>query len=711
MRRVTFIEMLEPFGLLPLALPLLALSSHRLAHGLLRGHSRLDRLAGAGVVAMGLVHGLVGTLGTFGVLTTNTLLAALLVVTAVALLSTRDLPVTGWWRVVRRHPLAVGLALVPVGLAVVAARLLPVWQWDSIGYHLPFVHFVIQAKGFAGVPPDLHYISTYPHDIELGMIALRLLLPDDRLVDLAQVPYGLVGAVLTAAIARKLQPVGRPLASRVQGAPARQDRQYAVLAGALWLSVPCVFLQLPTNYVDVGTAAALLGAVYFVVFPAVSWRTLLLGGVSLGLFLGSKPSAPLATVVLAAVATFRWWRAFAAVRAADAGRARLGVGEAGADVDDGHPRASVGERAPELRPPSDASSLTTGTGVPAGARHRDAADVVGRSSAGRRLLSKWRRWLEASPTAGAGTARGLAVGAVLFGSAVLVFGAEMYLVMLARHGNPVWPVAVKLGPWTLPGTHAVDELLAAGAALPSVQGSLLERLTVSWFAVTTPPVFDMKLGGLGLPFLVALPFAVAGLVRRRSLLLVVVLLATLASPNPSFGRYVLAFAALVVALALAELEHLAAPRWAMRLGATALVAVQLWWSAPGLTGDGPDLATLWSLTDEQRRVAVGPHGAPTDYPRVWDAVNRGESVAFDEGFEFPGLLWSPTLEYPVRSVPTPKSPDELERWAEAKRVRVLAVSTARAKTLDPGAWRKLFDCRSSPCAVYLRQGPAVSARP
>ncbi|MDX2014117.1 MAG: hypothetical protein SFW67_28220 [Myxococcaceae bacterium] len=668
------LDALEPFGLLPLAVPLLLLSSHRLAHGLLSGHSRLDRLAGCGVVAMGLVHALVGTLGTFGFLTTNALLAALLVVTVVALLLTRDIPVTGWWRIVRRHPLAVGLALAPLVLAGVAARLVPVWQWDSIGYHLPFVHFVIQAKGFAGVPPDLHYISTYPHDIELGMIALRLMLPDDRLVDLAQVPYGLVGAVLTAAIARKLQPVGRTLPAQDEGAPARQDRQYALLAGALWLVVPCVFLQLPTNYVDVGTAAALLGAVYFIIFPTPSWRTLLLGGVSLGVFLGSKPSAPLATVMLGAVAMWRWWAALNAARAAAgvhtgrSARPRPAVG-----LDDG----GAARRRPRLR----------------------------------HLWAAFSRWRSPSPGSGASATRGLAIGAVLFVAAVLVFGAEMYLVMLARHGNPVWPVAVKLGPWTLPGTHAVDELLAAGAALPSVQGSLLERLTVSWIAVTTPPVFDMKLGGLGLPFLVALPFAVVGLVRRRSVLLGVVLLATLASPNPSFGRYVLAFAALVVALALAELEHLAAPRWAMGLGAATLVAVQLWWSAPGLTGDGPDLATLWSLTDEQRRVAVGPHGPPTDYPRVWDAVNRGETVAFDEGFEFPGLLWSPTLQYVVRSVPALSDSPALEPWAEEQRVRVLAVSAERAKTLDPSAWRKLFDCKSTPCAVYLRQGPAVSARP
>jgi hypothetical protein len=145
--------------------------------------------------------------------------------------------------------------------------------------------------------------------------------------------------------------------------------------------------------------------------------------------------------------------------------------------------------------------------------------------------------------------------------------------------------------------------------------------------------------------------------------------------------------------------------------AAGVMAVQLSWSLPGLTGDGPPLSTLWALSDEQRRVAVGPHGRPTDYPRVWDAVSRGEAAAFDEGFEFPGLLWSPTLEYPVFSVPKDVNAERLERWVVEKRVRVLAVSPPRASLLSPDFWRKLFDCRSSPCAVYLREGPALSARP
>lgn len=586
---------LEPFGLLPIAFPLLVLCAVRAARLVLPHGSRTDRLAASAVLAMGLVHVNVGLLGTLGVLTANALLLLLGLEAVLLVGATFRLAGDGW-----RHDWsglwpALTLVLVVSAVAVTAARLLPVWQWDSLGYHLPFVNFVIQSHGFAEVPPDVRYISTYPHDIELGMIALRLMLPDDRLVDLAQLPYGLAGAALTAAIARRL------------GASVRN----ASLAGALWLTLPCVFLQLPTNYVDVGTAAALLGALYFLVLEQqVRLPSLLLGAVSLGLFLGGKPSAPLAAT---AIALF----------------------------------------------------------------------VIVRGVRSRQLL----------PLAA-------------FLLVTLVFGAEMYLVMLARHGNPVWPVALNLGPVTLPGELAVDQLLAAGAALPSAPGTKLERLLVSWLAVGTPPAFDMKLGGLGLPFLLALPVAIVGLVRRRSPLLVFALLVAGLSPDPSLGRYVLSLGALVLALALSELSALRFSRLTTA-AALAIASVSLVWSWPGLTGDGPSLATYWSLTDDQRRVAVGPHGRPTDYPPLWDVVDRGESIAFDEDFEFPGLLWSPELHYPVHAVPS--ATVDFDEWLDERRVRVLAVGPRHRAQLG-SRWRRAFDCRSADCSVFVRTREAMSAR-
>jgi hypothetical protein len=586
------VDELFAWGLLPIAVPLLVLCAHRLAWWVFRQGTRAEQVAAAAVFGMALVHASVGLVAQLGVLSWASLLALFSVGTIALLWATRALRPESLLKMAGRDALPAVLLLTGTLLAaIVTARLLPVWQWDAFGYHLPFVNFVVQQGGFAQVPEDLRYISTYPHNIELGMIWLRAMLPDDRLIDLAQVPYGLAGALITSAIARQLGAT-RPLAA---------------LAGAAWLTVPAVFLQLPTNYVDVGTAAALLGALYFLVLTPVSEHGLITGGLALGLFLGSKPSAPLAAVFLGAIALVR------AVRA--------------------------------------------------------------------------------------GELRGLFVAAL----ATLVFGAEMYLVMWVRHGNPVWPIALHLGPLTLPGENSVDELLAAGSALPRASGGLVERLSVSWLAIGTNPVFDMRLGGLGVLFLVALPLALFGVIRRRAAPLALAVVATLLSPDPSVPRYVLALPALVLAIALSEFGLRA--RHLVTMAVLALVAVQLHHAWPGLVGDGPSWQSFLALSDEERRIAVGPQGRPTDYPPAWAQVAKGESVAFDGDFEFPGLLWSPDLRYPVFAVPRRRTAEEFSRWLAEHRVRLVAVGENNQAPLErePEKWQRLFDCRSAPCAVYLRR--------
>ncbi len=589
-----WLEELRAWGLLPIAVPLLVLCAQRLAWLVFPQGDRPTRVVATALFGMGLVHVSVGVLSRLGVLSQATLLASLVVAAAGLVVATRAAPGDGLLRLAWSDARP-GLLLFVVTLAaaVVTARLLPVWQWDAYGYHLPFVNFVLQHRGFAEVPLDLRYITTYPHNIELGMIWLRAMLPDDRLVDLAQVPYGAAGALITAALARRLG----------------SGRSLSLLAGAAWLTVPAVFLQLPTNYVDVGTGAALLGALFFLVLSPVTTRSFIVGGLALGLFLGSKPSAPLAVVFLGAVAAVR------------------------------------GLKAGQLWPVFLAAVLT------------------------------------------------------------LVFGAEMYAVMWVRHGNPVWPVAVHLGPLLLPGESSIDELLGAGSALPHATGGLFERLSVSWLAIDTSPAFDMKLGGLGLLFLVALPLALFGLVRRRAWPLGLAVLATLLSPDPSIARYVLAFPALVLAIAAAELGARVWTRHAVTLAVVALAAFQVRHAWPGLVGDGPSWESFFALSDDERRVAMGPQGPPTDYPPAWGLVAAGESVAFDADFEFPGLLWSPDLRYPVYALPKRANASEFTAFLERHQVRLVAVGERYQPLMDRDAahWERLFECRSSPCAVYVRR--------
>lgn len=604
------LDELQAWGWLPIAFPLLVFCAHRAALVLFPDALRAEQLAAAVVLAMGWVHASVGVLGELGLLSRSALLGALFLLTPILLATTRGPQRLGASALlaVRAAPLAVLAIGAMLAAAIFTARVLPVWHWDSHGYHLPFVNFVLQSGGFADVPADLTYITTYPHNIELGMIWLRAMLPDDRLVDLAQVPYGVAGALLTMAVTRTALESANELSPHTR-------RALSLLAGAAWLSVPVVFLQLPTNYVDVGTAAMLLGALFFLVLTPVSTRSLVLGGLALGLFLGSKPSAPFATVAVLLIASVRAWRA-----------GRMGA---------------------------------------------------------------------------------LAVAVV----ATLVFGAQQYVVMFVRHGNPVWPVEVHVGPVTLPGTHHVDDLLAAGAALPSASGGLVEKLSMSWLALDAAPGFDMKLGGFGALPLLLLPLMLLALVRRRDVAFGLALGAALLSPDPSMSRYVLAFPALVFALGFSELAR--APRFVVTL-ATGLVLAVMGWHVtrafPALTGEGPPLAGYLSMRDEERRVAVGPHGQPTDYPQVWHRVQRGEAAAFDLDFEFPGLLWAPDLHYPVYALRPRSTLEELSDFLTTHRVRVVAVGPHHAELLErTGAWERLFECRSAQCAVYGAR-PTVSKR-
>jgi hypothetical protein len=174
--------------------------------------------------------------------------------------------------------LVAGTALV---IAAAAAYLLPVWQGDALGYHLPYVNFALQDGTLADVPAGVAYLSTYPKDVENTFIAWRAMLPDDSLVDLAQLPFGLLGALAITVIAQR------------QG--ARTDA--ALAAGAAWLTLPAVFLQLPTNYVDVASASLALSTIAFLLRPADRTQ-LMFAALALGLFLGSKPTAPIAALLL-----------------------------------------------------------------------------------------------------------------------------------------------------------------------------------------------------------------------------------------------------------------------------------------------------------------------------------------------------------------------------------------------------------------------------
>ena len=483
-------------------------------------------------------------------------------------------------------------------LALLAAYWLPVWQWDSLGYHLPFVNFVLQGGGFAELPRDVPYLSTYPRNVELLFTALRATLPDDRLVDCAQIPFGIIGALSTAGIARVLG------AGRID----------ALCAGCLWLLLPAVFLQLPTNYIDVATASFFLLAVFFLI-TATNRRTLLCAGLAIGLFLGSKPSAPPAALLLALALLFR-----------ARGARQLGVGF-------------------------------------------------------------------------------LAVG--LAGA----LGLEAYVTELVRHGNPVWPATVAIGPFTLPGTISMKELLSSGAGAQKVVGSLPARVWGSWSSLDAMPLFDMRKGGLGVAFWASLPLAVYWACRRPRVWPLLFLPIALVTPDPAVVRYVLPFPALLYALAFAALAPLSEARGplisrAVRVVAAGLGIQALVYAAPGLHGEGPPLLEYAGLSWPERAVAVGANGSPRDFVAARERLLAGEVAVYDRALWLPYLMWRSDLQNRVVRIPDQSSSEELRRILSAPRVRLVAAGTDQP-TLPivremPNRFESLFECKE-PCVVFWKR--------
>jgi hypothetical protein len=592
-----------PWGFLPIAAACATFLAVRLGALVFPAGRGADRAVAGAVLVVALAISTVRLLGMAHELTGPALLGSWVVVSLLFAVFTRPRPgVVSMGELANRAtaPL-LAAALAAVAVATLAAFWLPVWQWDALGYHLPYVNFALIARSFDGVPDDMPYVSTYPHNIELLMIALRAMLPDDRLVDLAQIPAAILGAVAVAGIARRYGAARAP----------------SLAGGAAWVVVPAVFLQMPTDYVDVASAALLLSAIYFVLSvpdapPSMARRSLVLGGLSLAMYLGSKPNAPLSAAV---VATLLLW---------------------------------VGLRAHEL-------------------------------------------------------------GAVLIGLLLVALGAETFIFNALRYGNPVWPVEVHLGPIFLHGTTSMRHLLDSGAAAPRLHGSLLSRTIRSWTALTSPPVFDMRIGGFGALVLAAAPAALVTLIRRKDAVALGALVAAGIAPDPAVARYVLALPGLLLAFAVPCC--VAVPvRWRPWLGAVAgcLGMTQIVYAWPGLTGEGPPLGAYALMSDAERARAVGADGPPTPFMEARTRVGAGETFAFDQSLELPYLAWESDLRYRAVWIPvTLQTSREVGDFLESEHVRVVAVDddspTGQWLAQNNERFLKLFHCKSAPCSVFARR--------
>jgi hypothetical protein len=224
----------------------------------------------------------------------------------------------------------------------------------------------------------------------------------------------------------------------------------------------------------------------------------------------------------------------------------------------------------------------------------------------------------------------------------------------------------------------------------------------------------MRVGGFGPLVLAAVPFALGWIARQKSPALWVVVVASLASPDPAVARYVLAFPALVLAAAAPSLVTLAAGGKRSRLvlgAAVALVgASELAYAAPGLAGEGPPLLAYAGLSDAERALAVGADGPPTTLANARARVGPGETFAFDETMDLCDLSWDLSQSYEVVFLPHQLKGEELGRELENHHVRVFASGDiapaglwALSHPLQYGRVSALPSCRTGTCSLFVRR--------
>ncbi|EAU62848.1 hypothetical protein STIAU_8447, partial [Stigmatella aurantiaca DW4/3-1] len=175
------------------------------------------------------------------------------------------------WRDREPAALTVPVATAVLLLACVLVWIFKSWTWDPVWYHVPITAYAIQTGSLDWIDTSVPWTQSHPKNVEL-LAAWNCLFPlDNRLDDSSQLPFALLGAAVTAAWARAMG--ARPA--------------FAAGAGAAWVLLPPIFLQVWSTHVDVACGALLSATVFFMRERPTArdrWMNLL----ALGLYAGTK---------------------------------------------------------------------------------------------------------------------------------------------------------------------------------------------------------------------------------------------------------------------------------------------------------------------------------------------------------------------------------------------------------------------------------------
>lgn len=179
-------------------------------------------------------------------------------------------------------------ALFMLGVAALSAWYFRSWTWDGLWYHSPITHLAVQDGTLAWPSTDDYFIQGYPRNVELLSTWACVFPRNMRLEDATQLLFGVLGALVIAAWARRLS-APRPLAFAV---------------GAAWLACPAVYLELGTSYIDVACGALFVAAFFFAT-GRFDVRDLALVMIALALYVGTKFSGAFHAAFLGPVVAAR----------------------------------------------------------------------------------------------------------------------------------------------------------------------------------------------------------------------------------------------------------------------------------------------------------------------------------------------------------------------------------------------------------------------
>jgi hypothetical protein len=170
--------------------------------------------------------------------------------------------------------------------------LLPSWGWDAMWYHNAISLYAYQTHSLAWVDSHIPFVNSYPKGVELLALWNGIFAPDGRLLDAAQLPLSLLGVLSVAAMARRA------------GAPA----PLAWGLGQLWLWMPAVWLNVPSDYNDAGAAGLWLACALFLARAELPLAARRFGALGLGLIVGAKVSGALYGALVAPGVAYGVWK-------------------------------------------------------------------------------------------------------------------------------------------------------------------------------------------------------------------------------------------------------------------------------------------------------------------------------------------------------------------------------------------------------------------